>query len=238
MVKMKIDEKEIIQATYEAIYWWNRDEYYYHYYFSRLDVIHKDKKLMSFYTSKVFDMFLRAYAVRRNISEGYRSVDTFLNDIVNHQFIQEVKNGNTEIVDKVSNELKTSSASTKRQTISLLSKIAFLIKPDTFSLCDTLTKNSLHGLIEDKKIRRIHLDKYTVFKAEIDKMRLVMQEQQSFSVSNDILKEFKGTEAEKFFKINNQAFELRVIDKLLWLLAQSEDSRKVDNQEYLKFYKL
>ncbi|MFN8262615.1 MAG: hypothetical protein U0T07_03745 [Chitinophagales bacterium] len=235
---MYIQEEDIIQATYEAIYWWNRDEYYYHYYFSRLDVIHKDKKLMAFYTSKVFDMFLREYAVRRNISEGYKSVDTFLHDIIKHQFIIEVKKGNREIIDKVSTELKTSSASTERQTVSLLSKIAFLINPNSFSLCDTLTKNSLHILIQDKNIKRTHLDAYTVFKAEIDKMRTVMQEQNLFTISNDILKEFKETEAGKFFKINKDAFELRVIDKLLWLLAQSEDSRKVNNQEYLKFYKL
>lgn len=235
---MEIQENNIIQATYEAIYWWNRDEYYYNYYFSRLDVIHKDKELMAFYTSKVFDMFLREYAVRRNISEGYRSVDTFLLDIIKKHFIKEVKNGNPDIIDTVSSELKISSNSTTRQTISLLSKIAFLINPNTFSLCDTLTKNSLHGLIEDKKIKRTHLDKYTVFKTEIDKVRLVMQEQQSFSVSYDILKEFNETEAGKFFITNKDAFELRVIDKLLWLLAQQEDSRKVDNQEYLKFYNL
>jgi hypothetical protein len=235
---MHIPKNDIIQATYEAIYWWNRDEYYYHYYFSRLDVIHKDKKLMAFFTSKVFDMFLREYAVRRNISEGYRSVDTFLHDIIKHHFIKEVKRGKPDIIDTVSTELKISSDSTTRQTISLLSKIAFLINPNIFSLCDTLTKNSLHGLIEDKMIKRTHLDKYTVFKTEIDKVRLVMQEQQSFSVSNDILKEFKETESGKFFQINKDAFELRVIDKLLWLLAQSEDSRKVDNQEYLKLISL
>lgn len=122
---MHIYKNDVVQATYEAIYWWNRDEYYYHYYFSRLDVIHKDKNLMAFYTSKVFDMFLREYAVERNISEGYRSVDTFLNDIIKHRFINEVKNGNPEIIDKVSTQLKTSSASTERQTVSLLSKIAF-----------------------------------------------------------------------------------------------------------------
>ncbi|MFN8579154.1 MAG: hypothetical protein U0354_20180 [Candidatus Sericytochromatia bacterium] len=235
---MVIPEIDIIQATYESIYWWNRDEYYYHYYFSRLGVIHKDKKLMAFFTSKVFDMFLREYAVRRNISEGYRSVDTFLNDIIKHRFINEVKNGNPEIIDTVSNELKTSSDSTTRQTISLLSKIAFLINPNTFSLCDTFTKDSLHKLIEDKKIKRIHLDKYTVFKAEIDKMRLAMHEKNLFAISNDILKEFKATEAGKYFKIYKQAFELRVIDKLLWLLAQPVDNRKVDNQEYLKFISL
>lgn len=235
---MNIQERDIIQATYEAIYWWNRDENYYHYYFSRLDVIHKDKKLLSFFTSKVFDMFLREYAVRRNISEGYLSVDTFLQDIVKYRFIKEAKRGNTEIIDIVSSELKTSSDSTTRQTISLLSKIAFLINPNTFSLCDTLTKNSLHFLIEDKKIKRTHLDKYTVFKSQIDRTRSDMEKKSQFTISNNILKEFKGTEAGRFFKINKDAFELRVIDKLLWLWAQPEDSRKVDNQEYLKFISL
>ena len=41
-------------ATLEAIYWWNRVEYRYHEHFKLFDEIYNNKKLLPFFTSKVF----------------------------------------------------------------------------------------------------------------------------------------------------------------------------------------
>ena len=40
-MKPRFTKKEITDATIEAIYWWNRNEFHYHRYFSNLDKIYK-----------------------------------------------------------------------------------------------------------------------------------------------------------------------------------------------------
>lgn len=234
---MEIPEEDLVQATYEAIYWWNRDEQYYHNYFSKLDILQKNEKLMAFFTTKIFDTFLKEYSVRRNIPKGYASVDKFLNEIITkHNFVQEVQKSKIEIIDSTSFNLIESN-SCNNQTKSLLSKIAFLINPNSFSLCDTLTKNSLYRL-STNNIKREDFSSYTKFKLEIDTLRNKIIDRKLFPLSYDVLNKFEGSSAFIYFNSNPDAFELRVIDKLLWILDQSEDNRHVENEQYLELLKL
>ena len=120
-----ITEDKIENSTFEAIYWWNRTENYYHNIFVELDEIYQDKKLFEFFIIKIFETFLREYAIRRNLSSGHKSICMFIDELIQNNFIIEVKQGNTDIIDNLSNKLKCNKKSTKRHTKSLLSKVAF-----------------------------------------------------------------------------------------------------------------
>jgi hypothetical protein len=74
----EITDQHIKDATIEAIYWWNRTENYYHEYFKKIDDMIECPELFNFFTQKVFENFLREYAIRRTISAGYKSVDSLL----------------------------------------------------------------------------------------------------------------------------------------------------------------
>jgi hypothetical protein len=90
---------EIENATLEAIYWWNRDEYYYHSYFSQMDKIYRDKKVLDFFTRKIFEVFLKEYSVRRNLSSGVNSVISFIDELFEYDFFRFVQKGETEIIE-------------------------------------------------------------------------------------------------------------------------------------------
>lgn len=231
-----INEELVYNATIEAIYFWNRDEYYYHQYFSKIDKIYKDKPLLDFFTDKIFEVFLKGYSIRRNLSSGFRSVDKFIDEIFETDFVDAVQNGKTDIIDKVSVEIKAKGASTNRQTISLLSKVAFLINPHKFSLFDSLTKNSIAKVFkDDRRFKRKELNSYSGFINQTNQLRLELANKGLFESSRSILEEFKDSEAYSFFSLNNDAFEMRIVDKYLWLLGQDPNGRKKQNEQYLKF---
>ncbi|UKM65481.1 hypothetical protein GSB9_02050 [Flavobacteriaceae bacterium GSB9] len=230
---------EIENATLEAIYWWNRNEDYYHSYFSKLIEIHKDKPLLEFFTGKVFEVFLREYSIRRNISSGYQNVDSFINELFEVGFIENVIKGDVSVIDTTSDILKKNNNSTNRKTISLLSKIAFLVNPNKFSLYDTLAKDSLWELNKSKKqFKKNELEKYIGFIEQTEKLREQANADLLFKQSYVILNEFKNTTAYHFFINNDSAFKLRIIDKYLWLIQQNSDGRKLVNREYVKFNKM
>src|SRR5690606_2751648 len=99
-------KEKIENATLEAIYWWNRDENYYHNYFSKLDKIYQNKPALNFFINKIFEMFLREYAVRRNLSQGPKSLHFFINDLYTFKFFEKVKDGKIEVIDEVSEIIK------------------------------------------------------------------------------------------------------------------------------------
>jgi hypothetical protein len=142
---------DIRNAILEAIYWWNRDESYYHKFFSSLDEISKNKDDLAFFTTKIFEVFLREYSIRRNLAATYESVDILIGELMENHFIEKVKANKTDVVDELSDVIKQNGKSTNRQTKSLLSKVAFLINPVKFSLYDSLAKESLWEIIKEKK---------------------------------------------------------------------------------------
>jgi hypothetical protein len=152
-----ISQANIDNAVLEAIYWWNRDEYYYHKYFSKLDTIFLDKVALDFFTRKIFEIFLREYSVRRNLSSGVENVSFFINELFENDFFTKVNNGETEVIDELSNILKENRKSTERNTRSLLSKVAFLINPHEFSLYDNLAKDSI---VIVNKLRHYEVNSY------------------------------------------------------------------------------
>jgi hypothetical protein len=56
--------------------------------------------------------------------------------------------------------------------------------------------------------------------------------------ANNVLEEFGGTEAHLYFTKNKKAFELRVVDKLLWIKGQGAGAREINNEQYIKLLKL
>ena len=227
-----MNQNQINDATYEAIYWWNRDENYYHQYFSKFDSIYIDKDLLKFFTNKIFEVFLREYSIRRNISKGYENVDIFIDELFEFKFIENVKNGNQGIIDEVSDKIKIKNSSTTRHTKSLLSKIAFLVNPNAFYLYDTLAKNSIYDIYKQtKKFTRTDLDNYSFFAKQTNSLRQEITTNSFFNNSNEILNKFKNTDAYDFFLKNKDAFEMRITDKFLWL-RQNQNGRELKNEKY------
>ncbi len=233
------NNKDIENATFEAIYWWNRDESYYHKYFSNLDHIYGDKTLLQFFATKIFDVFLREYSIRRNLSAGYENVDKFIEELFDNQFVKRVKEGETRIIDIVSGRIKQEENSTKRQTRSLLSKVAFLINPTEFSLFDNLAKDSLWEINKESKLsRRSDLDSYSGFIGQVN--RMLEENEELLDKQAIILKHFEGTPAHDFFLKNPEAFKRRIADKYLWIRKQNKslESRKIRNDSYPEFIKI
>jgi len=181
---------------------------------------------------------LREYAVRRNLSAETKSVINFIDEIFKNNFIKSVKNGDTDIIDKVSGILKDNGTSTKRNTRSLLSKVAFLINPQKFSLYDSLAKESIWKIYKTRNLFNISdLDSYGGFLRQSRSLRDYLSEGNLFRNSLNLLSKFPETEAYKFFSRNNEAFEMRIVDKFLWLEAQKK-SIKINNQVYIELIKL
>ena len=227
--------EDIENATLEAIYWWNRDESFYHRYFSKLEIIYKDKPLLDFFTGKIFEVFLREYAIRRNLSAGFQSVDRLINELFDYGFVQRVKNGEIDAVDDISRIVKATGNSTTRQTKSLLSKVAFLINPNDFALCDNRAKESLWEIQKStKRYKQYELNEYTGFIKQFHILRQEIKEHKLFKDSFNILTQFSNTDAYNFFNMNNRAFEMRIVDKYLWLLGRKPNERNLLNKEYHK----
>ena len=234
---VNISLANIDNATLEAIYWWNRDEYYYHKHFAQLDKIFENEFALDFFTTKIFEVFLREYSIRRNLSAGVESIKIFIAELFEYQFFDGVKNGEISIIDEVSNKLKEREKSTNRHTKSLLSKVAFLINPHKFSLYDSLAKESIWAIHKDLKQFKINeLDTYSGFFKQSKNLRDFIGVNNLFKNSLLILSEFPETEAFKFFSENNDAFEMRIVDKFLWLHAQPLN--RYNNQGYRELIKL
>ena len=234
---MSFSEKEIQNATIEAIYWWNRSEYYYHRYFSRINEIRKNTSLFKFFTQKLFENFLKDYSIRRNLAAGYKNVDSLLEKLTKN-FFKDAKKGKVGIVDNVSNKIKLSATLSKNEIKSLLSKVAFLINPPVFYPYDSRAKNSLWEIKKEKtQIKKKQLDQYSYFIKQCETLRAEFETDKVFQTANRILNNYKKTDAYNFFKKNQKAFAIRIVDKYLWLKAQ-KDSRDIDNRAYKKLLDL
>lgn len=53
-----------------------------------------------------------------------------------------------------------------------------------------------------------------------------------FEGSKNLLQDFKNTVAYDFFTKNNRAFEMRIVNKFLWLLEQNSNGRKITKNKY------
>lgn len=241
MSDFKVTVKEIEDATIEAIYWWNRTEFHYNKYFTKIDIICKDKELKNFFNRTIFEVFLKEYSIRRNLNSKYQTVDKFLDDLVKMGFFAEVKrrNANITIIDTTSAKLKSKGSVTAKETKSLLSKIAFLVNPSVFALYDTLAKASLWKIVANSKLaQRKDLESYNGYYRCFEELLSEVKKQKHFEKANKILEVFNGTEAHLYFTKNKKAFELRVVDKLLWIKGQSVGAREINNEQYIKLLKL
>lgn len=229
---MKITS-HINNATLETIYWWNRTEGYYHEYFCRLDKL--KTSAFDFFVTKVFQVFLTEYSVRRNISSGRDSVRGFVETLIESGFYQQVVEGDLVAIDRYSEEFRNNNNLTnRRQTRSLLSKVAFMINPSKFSLMDSYAKDSLWLLVkEGGKIKRRELECYEGFASQVE--RYIKESPEMFQVASTLLREFSDTAAFTFFSTNQAAFERRVFDKLLWLNIASSKGIIIDNSGYREF---
>ncbi len=232
---MKITS-HIPNATLEAIYWWNRTEGYYHEYFCRLDGLEKERGgAFDFFVTKVFQVFLTEYSVRRNIASGEGSVRDFVETLIDSGFYRQIVEGDLNAIDRYSDEFRNNNSLTnRRQTRSLLSKVAFLINPSKFALMDSYAKNSLWLLVkDDRRIKRRELECYVGFVSQVE--RYIEENPETFNVADSLLMEFSETAAFTFFSTNRAAFERRVFDKMLWLNIASSNGKIIDNSGYRAF---
>ena len=237
MKDIKITKKEIEDATIEAIYWWNRTEFHYNKYFNKIDKICKDKELKNFFNRTIFEVFLKEYSVRRNLKSEYQTIDKFLDDLVKIGFFDKVSKGDIEIIDKTSTKLKDSESVTIKETKSLLSKIAFLVNPSVFVLYDRLAKDGLWKFQSEDKLRKT-FDSYCGYYYCFEELLIEVKKQKHFEHANKILDMFAETEAHRYFSNNKIEFELRVVDKLLWIKGKVNGSREINNKQYIKLLKL
>ena len=98
-------------------------------------------------------------------------------------------------------------------------------------------KNQTNGIINDKKFKIKDLDHYSGFLKQSVNLRDFIAENNLFKDSLNILSDFPDSEAFKFFSRNNGAFEMRIVDKYLWLLAQNTPNR-FNNQGYKELIEL
>lgn len=231
-----LNQEDTENATLEAIYWWNRTEGYYHDYFAKLDNLAEDDDIFDFFVSKIFNVFLSEYSVRRNIAAGDSSVALFARNLIDSGFYRKISQGDINSLDKFSEKFRSNGTLTNgRQTHSLLSKIAFLINPRDFSLIDTYAKDSLWQLIKDSKIvRRTELNSYSGFISQVN--QFISDNLACYSdIESSLLGEFKETAAFSFFRDNPVAFRRRIFDKLLWINIAKQNGRPIKNSSYIKF---
>lgn len=230
-------EKKLIEAaTYEAIYWWNRLEGYNHRSFSIFDEVYRDKKLLRFFTNKIFNEFLRDYSLRRTLPAGNDSVYTYIDKLFKHKFIEGAREGDIEIVDTVSNKIEKEDGKYDfRHTKSLLGKLAFFINPNSYYLYDNRAKKTIYEYYrgtEEKKTYK-ELGNYKCFVEQNNRLKADISNKKLFGYSHGILENFKDTDAFMFFKKNEKAFEMRIVDKYLWL-NQNQD-KELHNEKYIDF---
>lgn len=229
-----ITKETIKQASLEAIYWWNRTESLNHNRFKRLDLLLDIDKYKKVVVEKTIKPFLSEYSVRRNLAKGDQNIINFLNKIVEEEFIKEVKKGNIDIIDNISEKFTSEQFTNNRNTVSLLSKMAFLINPMEFVLYDSLAKKSLRLLLIARKQSFIskNLNCYSEFYKYIKIIKDEINDADLFESAKEILFVFKETPAYSFFSSNEQTFQLRIVDKLLWLMQQPN----IDNTELIEIY--
>lgn len=234
MKKFEVSSIEVENALIDAIYWWDRTEGYYHRYFKGINLIHEDPAAFTFFVQKIFSIFLREYSIRRNIPSGEKSVTTFLDLLLESEFIESVKDGDPNIIDKTSDKL-IKKRFTDRRTISLLSKIAFLINPSVYSLYDSLAKNSLYKVINlEGRVTRDELQTYHNFHKQILELSDKFEKLDIFSKAQNLLREYSETEAVIFFSKNEEAFKLRLIDKFLWIYSSDKEVNNLGYKNLLR----
>jgi len=234
----RINPEDFKNAAIEAIYCWNRTEYFYHKYFSKLDELYKNKYLRQFFTDKIFETFLREYSIRRNISAGYKKVDMFIDEIIEMKFVKYIKSGNVDAIDCISQQLKDSERSTNRETKSLLSKIAFLINPNDFSLYDSICKKSVGQLMNNCGFYRgKYIDNYSNYIVGVN--CLLYDYSKILEQNIEILKILRETSANKYLLENPGAYKRRILDKYLWLYQQKQNinARPISNKAFREFLK-
>jgi len=232
-----LDTKLLATASLEAIYWWNRTEGYYHQHFSKIEDYVTDEELLKFFSQKLFEVFLREYSIRRNISSGKETPLKLLNYLNRSNFYARITEGDISAIDETSANLKENSVLTNnRECRSLLSKLAFLINPSVFSLYDQYALDSLYRVLKPyKKITRNKLDSYRTF---ITHSSELIEENSTFIEKHiSDINLFEGSPALEFFTYNKAAYKRRVFDKFLWLYKVNESTEIIDNSAYDRFYK-
>lgn len=236
---MSTINKELKNATIEAIFWWKNIERFYHYQFKEMDsILNKGEDYQEFFILKFFNPFLKEYSVRRNIKKGDESVLKFLKDLKDHKDIKFFKDLNQKdkidktLIDDTSEYLKGTHWTNGKNCKSLLSKIAFTIRPDQFYIYDSLAKSSireyrtkLNAHFKDKpKILSKNLDHYDEFYRSADKLKEFYNED-----LKKVIKEFHEEihySCKELIKDDYKALKMRIIDKHLWIKSQEKNNER------------
>lgn len=232
---LEITEEEVQSAASNAIYWWNRDENYFHSNFKLLDRILSDSEALNFFVRVPFSQFLRLYSVRRSLPEGQESLVELLIGLKKFGFHNAILQGELASIDEASQYL-IDARITEKHTRSFLSKFAFLINPSSFSLYDSLAKRSLYECLpKSYGFTRIQLEKYQGFHKGVELLFKHFETKEFFTIADKVLMAYPHSSAYNFFKSNQEAYYLRVVDKYLWQ-RQLEPENRLPSSAYLKFH--
>ena len=219
-----IDQKLLQYATNEAIYWWIRDEYYYHKIFSNIESIFKEEEQVDLFTNYLFKTFARQYSVHRTINDFNNEAKNLLEFLNTEDYFKHVTKNEIGIIDVIASKLKGRFA--KGKPISLLSKFAFLINPEYFSLYDKFARNSINSIIKSndsnysKAKDKIYIQFINKINSEIEVNKAELLNQIYVLVNLQPKVEID------FLEKNPRIFIRRIFDKYLWLLSQEENVRR------------
>lgn len=239
-----ITKEELENATIEAIFWWKNIERFYHYQFKEINSILNKKRMeyQEFFILKYFNPFLKEYSVRRNIKNGDQNVFEFLKTLRREGFFVELNHENKEIdkkvIDQLSEYLCNKTELTNRKNCkSLLSKIAFIIRPDQFFIYDSLAKSSIKKFRKNlntrnnQNIRSKDLENYQTF-YELSKLLTKDVDLELNLVIEEFQEEILHSCKELISK-DNKAIKMRIIDKHLWIKSQEKGEDDFNTNNHL-----
>lgn len=212
-----MEKNELVdKAILETIFLWQRSEYKY---YKAIQLAYKkrsdDESLIRFAENEYYN-FLNDYGVRRSLpGTGKNPVRMLVFDMFKENgFAEKVKRfeANPSIIDDYCTELsKKKNISGGKKLLSLITKTAFILRPNVIPLFDRYAKESLKQQTQ-REIKDFK-SYYEAFK-EFKKMNieLVSSKVESYDFIFNNFKEFSAFNNIKGF------ISHRSIDKILWMI--------------------
>lgn len=208
-------DKFIDKVLFETIYHWQKSEYKYFQSIQTAFDNRSDEKLLIKFAEREYYEFLNDYGIRRSLQgKGKKPVVNLVIDIFKENgFAESLKDfeDNQELIDNYCEELSCKKEiSGGRKLLSLITKTAFILKPDTIPLYDNYAKKSL--IKNDKSLKISNFKSFFIAFKKYKESNIV-------SIRSRV-DGFKSV-YEKFdeFKMENinEFIAHRSIDKMLWM---------------------
>jgi hypothetical protein len=209
-------DKLIDKAILETIFHWQRSEYKYYKAIQIAFDNRLDKQLLTQFSEIEYYEFLTSFNVRRSLpgKEKLPVTRLTIDMFKKNGFAEKVKEfeSNPNIIDKYCEELsKKKEISGGKRLLSLITKTAFILKPNIIPLYDNYAKNSLKK--NNKSIKITDFKSYFIaFKNyKASNIDLVRSKVVGYNFIFEKFDEFKA------FEDIHEFIAHRSIDKILWM---------------------